>query len=124
MRYNFTTELEKEQFDKLPQLDRIEFRQKHNRIEDNKPSFNYFQFFNFILITIGFILLLSFSIYNINSDATIRLLFVIPLVVKLGMLGIIFLILLELLLKILWLKQKKELYNEYFEHKIEVKKKK
>jgi len=124
MRYNFITKLEKEQFDKLPQLDRIEFRQKFNRLEENEPSFNYFQFFNFILIAIGFILLLSFSVYNIDSETAIILLSLIPSIFKFGFISVLFLIVLEILLKLVWLKQKKILYNEYFEHKIEVKKKK
>lgn len=124
MRYNFITKLEQEQFNKLPQLDRIEFRQKFNRLEENKPNFNIFYFLNFILIAIGFVILLSFSVYNINPELTTRLFLIIPSIFKLGFCGIIFLVMLELLLKFNWVKRRQELYNEYFEHKIEVKKKK
>ena len=124
MRYNFITKLEKEQFDKLPQLDRIEFRQKFNRLEENEPNIGYFKFITFMFIAIGFILLLSFSVYNIDSETAIILLSLIPSIFKFGFISVLFLIVLEILLKLVWLKQKKILYNEYFEHKIEVKKKK
>ncbi len=124
MRYNFITKLEKEQFDKFPQLDRIEFRQKFNRLEENEPNIGYFKFITFMFIAIGFILLLSFSVYNIDSETAIILLSLIPSIFKFGFISVLFLIVLEILLKLVWLKQKKILYNEYFEHKIEVKKKK
>ena len=59
--------ISKEKFDKLPQLDRIEYRQIEDRIRNyyNIDLMNYT--INFFSILYGFLILCAFEIYQISG---------------------------------------------------------
>lgn len=115
--------IKKEDFDKLKQLDRIEFRQKRDYIEryfDNGNLGSWDFFYNMLAIS-GFVMIIGLLFYNINPSSTYKLLGIFPMIIKLT---IGFFILLKVGEIFLNYKQKKELEKleeEYF--KIEVKNK-
>ena len=124
MNFNFNHKFSKEDMDKLPQLDRIELRQKIHWLEENKVDVGLFPFLFSMLIIIGFIILLTSSLLSINLILALKIFYLIPTIVKLTILGVIFLFLLKILFTLTYIKNKKEIYTQYFEQKIEVKKKK
>lgn len=66
--------IDQKKFDKLNQLDRIEFRQKEDRIKDKYEVGLLITAVNTILIGVGFILLIAIGVYNINIESS-RILF-------------------------------------------------
>ena len=113
----------KEQFSKLNQLDRIEYRQRYYLTEkyyDN--DFGSWYFVNKMFIIMGFIILISVSFYNIDSGVTFRLLSVIPLLIKLTVMFFVILLGGEIFMTIKRIKELKKLEEEYF--KVEIKTKK
>lgn len=110
--------IDKEQFDKLKQLDRIEFRQREDRIKKlsgTNPLEGY------VLGIMGLVILSTLIILKqISSQVYVELLYI-------GLLAMVFSILLMVIslltgVAILFIKSKllKELQEEYF--KVEVKK--
>lgn len=117
--------IEKEEFNKLKQLDRIEFRQKQDRILKYYNS-NYAITFGFcaVLFTLlGYILLFSFGNY-ISSSSLNYYLNAFALTSKIWIFGLFMAFIMDI---VMFLKRKKELRNlekEYFEINIKEKKKK
>ncbi len=110
--------IDKEQLNKLKQLDRIEFRQKIREIEELNITLMpmvYLFFITAITFFIGTLILVS-----LHSEHFALLYKVTLIIIKVG----IFLTCVEIILTfvnvIIYLKKKNELFNEYF--KVEVKK--
>jgi len=112
--------IEKEDFYKLKQIDRIEYRQRYDTIENYITSFDFGNSGWFILIIITLLLSTFIISYNITEE--------VDYVLLKGMIMFLFLLLLVFIIEIgsqiysllLKLKLKKELNEEYF--KVEVKK--
>ena len=104
--------IDKEKFNKLKQLDRIEFRQKFNRIEDMGSS----------LINVLWSLVIIISIFMTGFIISENIAFVNLLVKTLLLFSVIFFIELVMILTyfIIRVRLKRELIEEYF--LIEVKK--
>ncbi|MDD4110167.1 MAG: hypothetical protein PHS54_01285 [Clostridia bacterium] len=117
--------IEKEEFNKLKQLDRIEFRQKQDRILKYFSS-NFtitFGFFAVLFTLLGYILLFSFGNY-ISSSSLNYYLNAFALTSRIWIFGIFMAFIMDI---VMFLKRKKELKNlekEYFEINIKEKKKK
>jgi hypothetical protein len=112
----------KEQFNKLPQLDRIEFRQKMEYIERNKVDTNPFSFLNTILVLAGFCIIVGLLLMEWNFDSGYNLIYnTLPFILKVGFIGFLFLIFLNIIFSQVYKKHIKNLEEEYF--KIEVKNK-
>ncbi|KKM69076.1 hypothetical protein LCGC14_1454470 [marine sediment metagenome] len=109
-----------EKFNKLKQMDRIEYRQKEDRINEKFDNILIPGFINFSLYLIGFILLLSFASYNISKELFVSIFSIIYPVSKI--LFIFGLIVLFIDIISVFAKKKKvnELNEEYFS--VEVKK--
>ena len=118
------TRITKEQFNKLPQLDRIEFRQREEKInKELDGDLGSWDFLWQMFAVIGFIVIVSLLVYNINSQVTIRLLLIIPLLIKITFGFFVALKILEIVISIKRIKEKRKLQEEYFNFKVEVKKK-
>ena len=112
--------IDKEKFNKLKQLDRIEFRQKLNYINEYFGGFSVFGFINFSMIIMGFLLLLVLSSYNISKELFVSALNLIQPTLQLLLFGIFIILLLDIVSFILKIKRLRELEEEYFS--VEVKK--
>ena len=113
-----------EDFNKLPQLDRIELRQKIDYVNLNKSDMGLFSFLNGMLCLAGFIMLLSFGVWNINPEAGQNLFRLVILPIKIGLWGLIILSLLQIISDINFKKKLNNLYGSYFEQKVNIKKNK
>ena len=113
----------KEQFNKLNQLDRIEFRQRKDWLDktydNNQGSFDFIWK---IIYIIGFIILLAISMYPINPDSTDKILSTLPIILKLGFICFFILWFFELGITLKNKIETKKLEGEYF--KIDIKTKK
>lgn len=112
--------MEQKQFDKLKQLDRIEYRQKEERIKKHFDGYSYDLFY-----TIAFLILVSLifaSIFGVNNYKDAAESFINFASVMLGILITIFIVILGLNIFDVLLENKhiKELQKEYF--KVEVNK--
>lgn len=117
--------IDKEQFDKLKQLDRIEFRQKEDRIN------NYFQggvMFNFIKLTsfiVAFFILLAPQGYMLWGQEFINDLIDAARTIIGAFIFIIFIgAVIDLSINLFRIKKIKELKEEYFKEEIKVEVKK
>ena len=112
----------KEQFNKLKQLDRIEFIQRKDYIEKYYDgNLGSWDLLNRMLVIIGFVLIIALLFYNINPSSTYRILGVIPTLIKLAIVFFVFLKIVEI---VIYMKQRKEinkLEEEYFNFNVEVK---
>ena len=113
-----------EDFNKLPQLDRIELRQKIDYVNLNKSDMGSFSFLNSMLCLAGFIMLLSLGVWNINPEAGQNLFRFLILPIKIGLWGLIILSLLQIISNINFKKKLNNLYGSYFEQKVNIKKNK
>ncbi len=113
--------LDKEKFNKLKQLDRIEFRQKINDIE-KRYSFSLSLSFMLIIIVLGLLcILISMNIYQMGEEqSSIDMFNVGALLFKLAFIYFLFEVILMFVLSFVELKKKNELIKEYFV--VEVKK--
>ncbi|MFA6074077.1 MAG: hypothetical protein WC758_08220 [Candidatus Woesearchaeota archaeon] len=105
------------EFNKLSQLDRIEFRQKYIEIGDINIDSSKFA------LSIGtFLMLFSISAYIIETNDYFLNMIIFSLKLSFLMLFLYFII--DMIYNIIILKERRELYKEYFDFKIDVKKKK
>jgi len=111
----------KEDFYKLKQLDRIEFRQRREYLDRNKIETGAVSFLWQMLLIIGFIMLVALSLYNINPSSGIRILMLLPLLAKLTGFGFIVLIFLDLYFAFKHKEKIDKLNEEYFDFNISVK---
>lgn len=113
--------VKQEDFDKLSQLDRIEYRQRRDSITENNAPGLFMHMFNFILLAAVFIMIfdLWFAV-RVNTYA-IDLYSLPPIM---GLLGIVLLVclMIDIALSIRGNQQLKELDEKYF--KVDLKKKK
>ncbi len=114
--------IKQEHFDKLSQLDRIEFMLKLKRIEENNYGVLY-PFIKLMFMVIGFVMLLSIGFYNISKEVFLTLTSLrIPLM-RLTIVGIIICLGIDTLSIYSSHKKIKELANKFFKFKVEVRKK-
>lgn len=115
--------IKKEDFNKLSQLDRIEFRQRYYFLDKKFEGSFTWGMVTMTLFILGFVMLSFFGLANlVGIEGALPLLRVLNKVIFIGYSLIIFGIVVDLVRFVLYLKHKKELESEYF--KIEVKKKK
>jgi hypothetical protein len=107
----------KEQFNKLNQLDRIEFRQKRELIKSEKIDLCPWQFMNFIYFIIGFSLLMFLQLWQINLELANSFMMKLSRVYPMMFLFAIALFLGNILFELINKKRIKELNQEYFEVK-------
>jgi uncharacterized membrane-anchored protein len=112
-------EITKEDFYKLNQLDRIEYRQRLDFIDREHTNTNPGGFMDAILLIIGFVFLVALGMYNIQPEAMASVLNLIPLIFQVGLGVFIVLVLLDFIFKYITSKKKRELVNEYFPLKLE-----
>lgn len=109
-----------EQFDKLPQLDRIEFRQKFEYIKRNKIDTNPFSFLNDMAILGILLLIAGIGLANIDIETAYNFLnSVMPIFVKLVAIVFTLMILLNIFFSLDNKKKLNRLEEEYF--KVEAK---
>jgi len=123
MKFNYKN-ISQEEMDKLPQLDRIELRQKRDWLEHNKIDMGAFSFLNMMLIVSGLLLLTSIILLNLNIASTIKLLESMFLVIRIGIYGFLMLFIFQIAANIKHRKQMTMIHEYYFEQKTEVKRKK
>ena len=112
--------IDKEKFNKLKQLDRIEYRQKLEEINLKCGKINLPGFINHSVYILGFILLLAISSYSINKEMFVSFLnIILPLSKLLLIVGFIIFIM-DILGFFVKHKKINELNEEYF--LVEVKK--
>jgi len=109
--------IKQEDFDKLPQRDRIEFLIRLKRIEERHEIGAGFYFVKVIFILIGFLILLSISSYNISEDLFISIFSLISKVCSIAIFGIIFCLGLDAISIYLYHKKIKGLTNKFFDSK-------
>jgi uncharacterized membrane protein len=110
----FNNKLVQEQFDKMNQLDRIEFRQKRNYLEEQKINVGVPNFLIYIFVIIGFVFLVGLGAYQISPESASTIMNMIPSIFRAGFVVFIGLLLLQVLFALMHLKKKKELFEEYF----------
>lgn len=120
MKFNWKN-IEQEEIDKLPQLDRIELRQKRDFIIENKLSFPVNYFMNLMLVFIGFLILFSLMYFNIFEKLP-DIFYTIPLLMQIVILTTILLLLFNFILAHKNNEQLNKMYSNYF--KQEAKKRK
>lgn len=119
----FKHKVNQEEFNKLPQLDRIEFRQKQDYLEKYYDSnLGSWHFLNQMFTFMGFLIIIALLVYNINPKYIINIFSVLILLIKLTIVCFIILITAELIISFKRIKEKRKLQDEYF--KVEVKSKK
>lgn len=107
-------------FDKLKQNDRIEYLLRLDRLE--KVSKNrhqdWYYIFNFILVLVGFIILMFIGMISlVGIEKAAKLLSITVPIIRVGMIVILFSALWNLYNALKLIKDKKELNNEFFEIK-------
>jgi hypothetical protein len=113
----FNNKLVQEQFDEMNQLDRIEFRQKRNYLEEQKINVGAPNFLIYIFGLIGFVFLVGLEAYQISPESASTIMNMIPSIFRMGVAVFIGLLVLQLLFTLMHLKKKKELFEEYFKIK-------
>ena len=112
--------IDKEKFNQLKQLDRIEYRHKLNEIKEYFDGFGFFSFVNWSMIILGFVLLLAISSYSISEELFLSLLSIIFPLGKILIFLALFLLICEIIESFVKWKKIKELEEEYFS--VEIKK--
>lgn len=115
--------IKQEDFDKLKQLDRIEYRQKERKIKewgdwDVGSSFLY----PLILITVVSLLLFPQAFTAFGVEATLSIVYVCIITIKLFLILTVLGFILDIVLSIKRTKMLNEFREEYFNFKVEVKK--
>ncbi len=113
--------IKQEHFDKLSQLDRIEFMLRLKRIEDNGYGVLY-PFMKLMFIAMGFLFLVGINFYSINETIFISIFSLLSMVAKITVGAMIILTTLDMFSYYLSHKKIKELTNKFFKFKVEVKK--
>ncbi len=106
--------IDKEKFNSLKQMDRIEYRQKLNEINEKLGNFGIFGFINFSMIVMGFILLLAFSSYNISKELFVSFFNILHPLSRFLVIGMVVVLLFDILGVLLKYKKINELNGEYF----------
>ncbi len=114
--------IEQEHFDKLSQLDRIEFMLKCKRIEESCSSVLY-SFGKLMFMLIGFVMLLSIGFYNISEEVFLTLTSLWVPLLRWTIVGTIICLGFDTLSIYITHKKTKELISKFFKFKVEVKKK-
>ena len=118
----FKKRLKQEEFNKLPQLDRIEFRQRKEDIERNFiTDLGSFKFLWNMFLLMGLVILIAVSFYSISPASTLSILGVLPLMIRLTTCFFVILVFGEIMLNIKKSKIKRELNEEYFKQEVKVK---
>ena len=112
--------IDKEKFNSLKQMDRIEYRQKLNEIKESFDGMEIFSFVRFSMIMMGFILLLAFSSYNISKELFVIFFNILYPLGKILLIGGLMILFIDILLIFVNNKKINELNEEYFS--VEVKK--
>ncbi len=110
--------INKEQFNKLSQLDRIEFRQKQENIFNGSLLATMIYMSAFV---IGFILLMYVGLLNISAETAKT--FMINMLPVVNVFKIVFIIafIFDIAIVITKMKHRKELVKEFFDCKVDIK---
>ncbi len=116
--------INQEKFNQLSQLDRIEFRQKEDRIKEKTNKSDFLSLINFTMLLMGFCSLIYVGLFNISVEIATK--FIVGLILPFRLL-VIFLIICFFIDIFRINKRNKELTNlekEFFEVKTKSKKQK
>ena len=113
--------IKQEDFDKLPQLDRIEFMQRKRLLEENR-SYLLFSFLKLMFVIFGFILLLAMVSYNISKDLFLALFSLLDETINVAILGVILCGVIDIIKNVKLMKESKKLTEKFFDFKVEAKK--
>jgi hypothetical protein len=117
--------INKEYFNKLNQLDRIEFMLKKNKIDELNGSSGLPSFIYDMTVLLLLLIVISFILYtNGFIEQAIIIVSIMQLASKLLVLGIIIIIGIELIIYVIYYKKNKELLKEYFDVKVKTRKNK
>lgn len=108
------TQIKKDDFWKLSQLDRIEYRQRLQNIKDEHVELGIFNLINVMLGISLFCFLLAVVSYGYNQQLAITFLNLIPKIINVGIWFSIFLLILQQFFNYKTYKAKRELLAEYF----------
>jgi hypothetical protein len=114
------TEIKKEDFWKLHQLDRIEFRQRLQNIKDEHVYVGVYSWINTILGLSLFCFLLSVVSFGYNQQLASTFMSLIPEIITVGVWIAIFLLIVQQVLNYKTNKAKKKLVSEYFSTDLKV----
>jgi hypothetical protein len=110
-----------EQFDCLPQLDRIEYRQKQDRINKHFKTNYFIGLTNSFFFIMAFIVLSSIGLWNINPEAGINIIALLPLLFKVYVVSAVTFLFIDFYSWFMCRSELKELDEYYFSFKTEVK---
>jgi len=117
--------INEEKLNELNQLDRIEFRQRYDKIERDKPEYEIFIFMWKMFEIIGFVFLIgTILLSNGHIEAATLMFNIIPLICRLSIIAIVILFFAAIIALYFYSKKKGSLIKEYFDFKIETKHKK
>jgi len=106
----------------LKQLDRIEFRQRYQILQENKPEIGAPDFLFKMSGIMGFVFLTGLIIMLINKEAGATILSILPPLVGVSFIVFFALIFLTIAFEFIQYKLYKKLIGEYFKEEIKVKK--
>ncbi len=112
----------KEEFNKLPQLDRIEYRQRREEIKKHLFKIGFYNLLNPMCVIIGFFILLVVIMFDkFPIDLIISFLTIIPSLIKLTLYGSLFIIFIDFFFLLINKKELNKLDEEYFKKEIKIK---
>lgn len=112
-----------EEFNKLPQLDRIELRQKRDWLENHKPKSFILPFFKAMIFIWVSLILLGFGILNYSPESAEKIFHLVSQISLFSIFMFIIFYVLDITRIFFYEKKMNEVYQSYFSQKTEVKKK-
>jgi len=111
-----------EQFNKLKQLDRIEYRQRDSRIREHYQGGSFFSFLNISLMVIAIMVLIILNMISLDMALAVDLTLATFLIGKILLVGLFICIVSDMVIFMLKYKYLFDLQKEYFNFKVETKK--
>ena len=111
-----------EQFNKLKQLDRIEYRQRDSRIREHYQCGSFFSFLNISLMIIAIMVLIILNMISLDMELAVQLTSATILIGKVLFFGLFICVVSDMVIFMLKCKYLFELQKEYFNFKVEIKK--
>ncbi len=113
--------IKEEDFDKLNQLDRIEYLLRIKRIDDRRISSGWFNLFKIYFFAISFIILISFIVVYNDSETAVKLISTLVPITNVFRILIFVCLIIEIYSLITYVKNIKKLQNKFFTEKLEIK---
>jgi hypothetical protein len=116
--------IKREDFNKLSQLDRIEYRQRRDVIEKDAMDFGAVEFLTKMVYLMFILIIVALQFYSINIDSYSKVMMTMPLLTKITVIVFTLLMIGSLVQHSITRKKLKQLNEEYFTEVIDVRKKK